>query len=239
MEQERFNIMDVLKAGWQKFLENPALLILTILFTAVFSMIPAAVQYLLNWLKSPYTNVLYWTIYVFINLISLVFSIGLMKIYLKLAYDETADFSDLVKHYRHFFRYLGAAILYGLIVLGGLILLIIPGIMWAIQFQFVYYFVVDKDMGPIEALKASSKLTRGSKWDIFGFDVMVILVSVLGLLCCCVGYLVAMPVCAVASAVVYRCLLETQNGVGIPPVLPVKPVSEPPATPENPQPPVE
>jgi len=239
MEQERFNIMDVLKVGWQKFIENPALLILTILFVSVFSMIPSAVEAILKWINSPYTEIVYWTVYVLINLISLIFSIGLMKIYLKLAYDEKADFSDLVKHSRHFFRYLGAAILYGLIVIGGFILLIIPGIMWAIQFQFAYYFVVDKDMGPIEALKASSKLTRGSRWDIFGFDIMVILVSVLGLLCCCVGLLVAMPVCSVASALVYRRLLETQDGAGIPPVLPVEPALEPPATPENPQPPVE
>lgn len=40
-------------------------------------------------------------------------------------------------------RLFGAVILYQLIVIGGLILLIVPGIYWAIKFQFVFYYNVN------------------------------------------------------------------------------------------------
>ncbi|MEA3324508.1 MAG: hypothetical protein U9Q37_05135 [Euryarchaeota archaeon] len=58
-------------------------------------------------------------------------------------------------------------ILYGFIVVGGLILLTIPGIIWAIKFQFFDYLIVDKGLGPIDALEKSSEITRGVKWDLF------------------------------------------------------------------------
>lgn len=240
MQVERFNIWEVLKTGWKKFLENPALLILTLLVVAFIGLIPAAVKAILNWIGYPKTEIVYWCVFSFINLITIIFNIGLLKIYLKLAYDEKANYDDLVKHIRHYFRYLGVTILYGLIVVGGLVLLIVPGIMWSIQFQFARYFVVDKEMGPIEALKASSKLTKGCRWDIFGFNVLMLLVTFLGFLCCCIGYLIAIPVCEVATAFVYRRLQETQEGPEILPELPLDPSQETPVVnPENPQPPVE
>jgi uncharacterized membrane protein len=107
-----------------------------------------------------------------------------------------------------FFKYLIGDILYGLIIIGGLILLIIPGIIWAIQFQFFGYLIIDKGLGPIEALKKSSKITKGAKWDLFLLGILLVLINILGALALLVGLFATIPTTMIANAFVYRKLLS-------------------------------
>jgi uncharacterized membrane protein len=99
---------------------------------------------------------------------------------------------------------LGTGILYALIFIAGLILLIVPGIIWAVKFGLWPCFVVDKGLGPIQALKASSRTTRGVKWDLFGFGVICVIFTLAGLLCLIVGVFATYPTIIVAHALVYR-----------------------------------
>lgn len=103
-----------------------------------------------------------------------------------------------------FFKYLGGMILYFLIVLGGFILLIVPGIIWGIKFQFFQYFIVDEKLGPIAALKKSAAITAGVKGDLLVFGLLVGLVNLLGVLVLIVGLFATMPTTFVAMAYVYR-----------------------------------
>lgn len=73
-----------------------------------------------------------------------------------------------------------------------------------IKFQFYSYAIVDEGMGPIEALKRSSQITKGSGCDIFIFGTVVGLVNVLGIVCLFIGLLATAPMTAVAYAYVYR-----------------------------------
>ena len=78
-----------------------------------------------------------------------------------------SEFADLFSYFPLFFKYLSGSILYELIIVGGMILLIIPDIIWRIKFQFFSCFIVDKGVGPIEALKRSSVITKDAKWICF------------------------------------------------------------------------
>ena len=95
-------------------------------------------------------------------------------------------------------------ILYLLIVAGGFLLLIFPGIIWSIKFSYCYYFVIDKGLGPVEALRASSRTTMGVKWHLFGFGILCGMINALGFLCLIVGAFATFPTVMVASALVYR-----------------------------------
>jgi uncharacterized membrane protein len=88
-----------------------------------------------------------------------------------------------------------------------MLLLIVPGIIWGIKFCFFDYFVVDKRLGPIEALKRSSAITRGVKWDLFVFFLMLTGINLLGAFCLLIGLFAAIPTTMVAQAFVYRRLL--------------------------------
>ena len=85
-----------------------------------------------------------------------------------------------------------------------MILLIIPGIIWGIKFQFFSCFIVDKGVGPIEALKRSSVITKDAKWDLFLFNLLLILINLLGAICLLIGLFVTIPTTMVDWAFVYR-----------------------------------
>jgi uncharacterized membrane protein len=139
--------------------------------------------------------------------ISIVLGVGLIKIALSFCDKQKPAIGTLFDVWDCFWRYAGAAVLYGLIVLGGTILLIIPGIIWAIKYSLCYYFVVDKGIGPVDAIKASGRTTMGVKWRLLGFVILCGLINLLGLLCLLVGIFAAYPIVLVSSALVYRQLV--------------------------------
>ncbi len=137
---------------------------------------------------------------------------GVIAFYLA-AHDnpETVDLSTLW-HPRPFWKFLGASILVGLAIGVGFVLLIIPGIIAAIFFMFTTFIVIDKELGPIEAMKESMRIGRGYRWPLLGLIVLLALIVVLGVIALFVGLLVAMPVTTLAFVHAYRVL----SGAGAP-----------------------
>ena len=144
---------------------------------------------------------------------------GLVKVALRFCDQEKGRFSDLLSQRRLFFKYLFALILYGLIVFGGTLLLIVPGIIWGIKFWFFDYFVIDKKMGPIEALKKSYAVTTGVKWNLFVFFLALTGINLLGALCLLIGLFATIPTTMVAWAFVYRKLLAQAEVAPVPEIL--------------------
>lgn len=67
-------------------------------------------------------------------------------------------------------------ILYGLAVLGGLLLLIVPGVIFFRRYYLGAYYLVDKNLGILEAMKQSSTGTKPFKnyvWGVVGVELAV------------------------------------------------------------------
>ena len=141
------------------------------------------------------------------NIFSLIVGLGFLRIVLDVHDGREVKTGQLFSEYRLFFKYFVGAILYSLIILVGLLLFIIPGIIWAIKFQFFTYALVDKKLGPIAALKESANITRGVKWNLFIFDILVVLVNMLGFALLLVGLFITIPLTAFATVFLYRKLL--------------------------------
>jgi uncharacterized membrane protein len=118
---------------------------------------------------------------------------------------ESVDLSALW-HPQPFWKYLGASILYALAIAVGLVLLIVPGIIFALMFMFTTFIVIDRELGPIEAMKESNRITYGHKWSLLGFTLMLVLVNLLGVIALVVGLLVSIPVSTLAVTHAYRVL---------------------------------
>jgi uncharacterized membrane protein len=133
-------------------------------------------------------------------------SMGATAFYLA-AHDnpDTADLS-LLWHPRPFWKFLGASILLSLAVAIGLVLLIVPGIIFGLMFMFATFVVIERELGPIDAMNESNRLTRGHKWQLFGFVLVLLLINLLGLLALVVGILVSIPVSTLAFVHAYRVL---------------------------------
>ena len=102
--------------------------------------------------------------------------------------------------------YILGSLLYILIVIGGLILLIVPGIIWAIKYQFYGYAIIDKKMNAFDAINESGRITQGHKWTLLGLFFANLGIVILGFLCLIVGIFAAIPVVELATAFAYRTL---------------------------------
>jgi uncharacterized membrane protein len=66
--------------------------------------------------------------------------------------------------------------------------------------------VIDRDLGPIKAMKESKGITRGNKWPLLGFLLLLTLINLLGLIVLVVGLLVSIPISWLALVHAYRTL---------------------------------
>lgn len=204
-----FTIKECLSFGWTTFKKRPGFFVGTFLVYALVQIalsivqneVPGIVSFLLSMIAS---TLLY---------------IGLITVYLKAYVDPMAPTLQELWRPGPFWRYLFGSLLIAGIVIGGLILLIIPGVFFAVAFAFTGYLIIDKDMQPVRALKESARLTKGHRWKLFQLGLVLILISLIGALPLFLGLLVAGPVSMLAGIHAYR-LLEKAAGE-------VKPVSEP------------
>jgi uncharacterized membrane protein len=77
----------------------------------------------------------------------------------------------------------------------------------AIRLKYSAYLVVDKNLGPVEAIKTGWKLTKGNVWNLFFFEILLCLINLLGALCLLVGLFITVPLSMLATTFVYRKLL--------------------------------
>lgn len=120
-------------------------------------------------------------------------------------------------------RYALAAILTLIIVGIGLILLIVPGIIAQIMLCLTVFLVLEKGMKPIDALKESRRMTKGKRWDLFLFLLVLILVNIVGAIPMGLGLLVTLPISLLAFAHVYKAIDKSDD------MAPVAPTQMPPA----------
>ncbi len=209
MATKYFNFSDVLDFGWRVMKANLWFFVgLGLLFT-IITYSPTITTFILRDMHLSEASfaaarvlltILGWVI-------NIVLAIGLIKIALSFCDEWKPGIGTLFDVRGCFWRYAATGILYGLIILAGFLLLIIPGIIWSVKFGLCFYFVVDKGLGPINALKASSRTTMGVKWQLFGFGILCALINLLGAICLLVGIFATYPTVMIAKALVYRQLL--------------------------------
>ena len=112
------------------------------------------------------------------------------------------DLFDVVDKRWIYFAFL--AVVKTALIMLGFLCFIIPGVYLAIRWMFAELLVIDKGLRPLEALKASSKLTEGVRWKLFAFVLVVVLLSLLGLLALIIGVFVVGLVAQLAAIKVYK-----------------------------------
>lgn len=202
MIPQKFSKKEAISFGWQTMKDNFWFFVVLLTIIALIIAMP---EIILHFVKDILVLV------IFINIVSVILSLiidlGLYKISLKFYDKEKVKLSDLFACWPLLFKYLIATILYILIVTGGSILLIVPGIIWGIKYQFYGYLIVDKGLRPIAALKKSGQITKGAKWNLFLLGLLFAGITILGILILIIGLFAALPTILIASAFVYRKLL--------------------------------
>jgi len=203
MADKKFSNKEAINFGWKTFQENLGFFLILGVIILVVAIIPSIAKEIYKRSDSHSVKVLTNTISFLFQIVGVLIELGLIKITLKLIEKQKVSIYDLFSQYHLFFKYLGAMIIYTLIVIGGTILLIVPGIIWGIKFRFFAYFIVEGS-GIIESFEKSSQITAGSKGDLFIFNVVLGLISLAGLLAFFIGVLITLPIVSMATVFVYQ-----------------------------------
>jgi hypothetical protein len=97
-----------------------------------------------------------------------------------------------------------AALLIGLGTFIGYLLCILPGIVFAFLAYYTMFFVIDRRMAPVDAIKASIQMSKDNLGPLILFFLLSLVVYFVGELLCLVGLLAAIPVAVIAQAYTYR-----------------------------------
>ncbi len=200
MKTKIFSKREAIQFGWQTMKENFFFFLVLLLITYIISAIPS---FLISFVIKE-VSILSFILYFASIVISILVAMGYIRIALRFCDHGKAKFTDLFMPYPIFFNYLIGSFIYMLIVLVGLVLFIVPGIIWGIQYQFYAYFIVDKGYEPLQALKKSSEITKGVKGDLYLLMLVAIGLNLLGMLALIIGLFATVPTIMVAYAYVYR-----------------------------------
>jgi uncharacterized membrane protein len=141
---------------------------------------------------------------IFGALISYIVTMGLYRSVLLITSGIKPKFDQLYANWSYLISWVVANFLFGLILFVGLVLLIVPGLYFLATYGLFPFFILDKNLGPIEAMKASAQVAEGKRWPLLALMLSVIGVNMLGALCLVVGLLITLPLSALAVAIAYR-----------------------------------
>jgi uncharacterized membrane protein len=116
------------------------------------------------------------------SFLSLLFYPPLVYTELHAAKGETVDLKQaFVSSYKKFWSIIGLTILVGLIVIGGLILFIVPGIIFLRRYMLSPYYMLDKNLGILESMRISAAESKQFSGPIYGVIGVIILIGLLGI----------------------------------------------------------
>jgi hypothetical protein len=114
------------------------------------------------------------------------------------------EVGDLFEGFQFFVPSLIAHIVVSILVFFGMIFVIIPGLVVAAMFSFVFLFIFDKRMDFSAAMSASHAVVKQDYVGFTLFAIALILLNIAGALCLFVGLLVTIPMTYAAVTVAYR-----------------------------------
>ena len=130
--------------------------------------------------------------------------IGVSLFLLKTARGQPAGLNDIFSGGTYFWRVVGGSCLYALIVLGGFVLFIVPGVIFSLMFSQFFYLILDRNLGVFDSLSLSKQLTSGNKLTMLVISVAAFMLGcLLVLLTCGLGAIGVIPFFALLRPVMY------------------------------------
>lgn len=202
------SVKESLRTGWKRFKARPWLFVQMGLVLLAVNIVISVTQEIITNQTEQSADPAFVGASLLVALVSVaasfLISMGETNFFLR-AYDsiETASLKNLW-HPKPFWKFAAAAILGGVAIFIGLLLLIVPGIILGVLLVFFPFIIIEKGTGPIAALKESAALTKGNRWKIFWLSLAMLGINILGLLALIIGLFVTIPVTYLALTHAYR-----------------------------------
>lgn len=193
-----FSKGEAIRFGWKTARENLGLMVMSLIIIMAIGIMPAVAS----------NN---WVVMVVTWVFDIVVGMGLVRMTLRFVDGDKGELVDLFSPIPLIPNYLIASIVVCIGVSVGFLLLIIPGIYLAVRWYLFPWVLVDKGVGPFEALRQSWEMTRGSVWNLFLLGFLLCFINILGMMALLIGLLVTIPLSVVAVGYAYRSLERAAN----------------------------
>ncbi|MDB4933308.1 MAG: hypothetical protein JWP87_280 [Labilithrix sp.] len=212
MNGEAFSVSEALRYGWETFKRNvgPATLLALATLVATFLVDGLAQQ------ATARAGALAFGSTLLSKLMHALLSFLWVRFALAVHDGRPIGTRELLPSGLMFVNFLAVSIMYGLLVMAGLVLLVVPGLYLAVRYGFVGFVVADGRPDPMGAFRESSQLTRGVRGRLFLLAVVLFLMNIAGALVFGIGLLLTLPMTVFATAYVYRRLAE--RAASLPPI---------------------
>ena len=208
MKNQEVSVVNIYKQAWKYFKEVPQKLILLAVVYLIIAIIPNIATELVG------DNVSQLFVINIVGMfISGILTLGLIDISFKVIKNKDFNITNLFNRTDLISKYIFAYSLYMIAVFFGVVMLIIPGIIFSIRFSQWMYLVVDKkDISAIESLKMSWRITKGHTLDLIVFALFTIIIVFVGIIFTLgLGTIVLIPVSIIASNLFYQELINDYN----------------------------
>lgn len=204
----------IIKQAWEIVVKNVPLIAMLMVVFIIFLFVRALILGLVG------PGIIAFVLSLVILCVHVFLGVGAIKIALNLVDGKSAKIEQLWGYPQYFVHALvvvlaiaGLMLIMDLLIalgislpLFGIISLVVAvaTVYIMLRLWFALYYVVDKEMKGVDALKASWNKTKGSVLTLFIFMLILVLLIIIGALALVVGLLVAIPVCYIAFTLVYR-----------------------------------
>jgi len=207
-----FSIRQAIRESWNTFTKHPGFFVGVTLVTL-----------LLNISGGKNTP---WVITFILVVASFVWSIVWLKLSLAGARNDESKLNlaalrNLLPMWKEAVSIIGIGLLCGLLVLGGFIMLIIPGIYIAIRLSVSNLAYLDRKESIQKSVRYSWNITKGKFREVFLVGLAIIALYLVGIIALGIGLFVAYPIASILRARLYFALSEDYNkqeGVALQPV---------------------
>ena len=194
-----FSAFDTLKSAWQLFLVHKKFYLKTVLIFGGIALIA-------DWMADDKSGRLIDTVLSLISTVSSWYgSMILMKASLSVSKNQpiSADVSSI--SWKIVLSLIIASLLVGVGTFIGIILLVIPGLIFAVRTSLASYVILDGEEKVIPAIKKSMALTKGYFWSFVRLFVCICILAVLSVFPLIgLGFIVLVPVSTLAFSLIYR-----------------------------------
>jgi uncharacterized membrane protein len=135
--------------------------------------------------------------------VSSYFHAGIAKFSLKVVKGQPYAFGDVFSAGNIFLSVLVANLIMGIAISFGCALLFIPGFIILFGLCMTVPLIADRNLGPIDALGESWKLTEGNRMNLFIFWLIAFGLAIAGVCACGIGLLFVMPLLTIALFYIY------------------------------------
>ena len=130
--------------------------------------------------------------------------VGLIQICLALHDGKQVHYVDLFREIRLGINFLLVQFSYLVMVLGGLALVIVPGVYLGTKYTFYAFSFAEGNPNLKQSFQLSAVISQGSVWSLFWFSILILLFNIAGACILGIGLILTIPLSTLMKVNIYR-----------------------------------